>query len=256
MQTWRLIIEYDGREFCGWQRQPGVRTVQQVLEEVVCQVLGGEKVSLHASGRTDSGVHALGQVVSFRAEAHREPDRMRLALNTLLPPDVACIDAAHMPEGFHARLSARGKIYRYIVLNRRDRSPFHNGRALYLRRAVDWSAIDAALSDYLGTHDFSSFRGPACTERNPVRTIKRAERKHIGRDEHWLEFEGPGFLRHQIRIMVGTLLEIGEGRRPVDDIPRLYEARSREAAGRTAAPDGLYLVQVFYGPEWTQPEAE
>ena len=246
MQTWKLVIEYDGAAFCGWQRQPGVETVQEALEGAVRRFFGGEVIHCQASGRTDSGVHALGQVVSFRASAERDPEKLRMAMNTMLPKSVSCVSAARAPEGFHARLSAIGKRYRYVIFARQDRSPFHWGRALYVRRPMDWAAVDRALPDFLGTHDCASFRGPGCEERNPVRTIREATRREVEPGLHWIEFEGPGFLRYQIRIMVGTLLEIAEGRRPADDIPRVRAARDRDLAGRTALPDGLYLVEVRY----------
>lgn len=246
MTTWKLMIEYDGAAFCGWQTQPGVETVQETLEKVVRQIFGGEFISCSASGRTDSGVHALGQVVSFRAETQRDPDKLRMALNTLLPKTVSCISASIAPDGFHARMAAIGKRYRYLVLHRPDRSPFLWTRALYVRRPLNWEAIDHALVLMRGTYDCSCFRGPGCEERNPIRSIREAFHVDRGGGEHWIEFEGPGFLRYQIRIMVGTLLEIGEGRRPVDDIPRLIASKNRNLSGRTALADGLYLVRVYY----------
>lgn len=245
-QTYRLIVEYDGSAFCGWQTQPGVETVQETLEKAVRQVFGGEHINCHASGRTDSGVHALGQVVSFQAQTPRDANKLRMALNTLLPKTVSCIDATIVPHGFHARLSAIGKRYRYVIMQRRDRSPFSWNRSLYIRHTLSWDAIEQGLSDMRGTYDCSAFRGPNCEERNPMRTIREATHTDRGDGEHWIEFEGPGFLRYQIRIMVGTLLEIGEGRRPADDVPRIIATRDRNQAGRTALPDGLYLVRVYY----------
>lgn len=246
MPTWRLTIQYDGAEFCGWQLQPEGRTVQGEVERVLSRVFGGEPIRANSAGRTDAGVHALGQVVSFRSVATRPPDGLRMALNTLLPYDIACIDAALAPPEFHARLSASGKRYRYVVLHRRDRSPMLHQRACHIRWPLDWEKIEAGLQEYLGTHDFSAFRGPSCEERNPVRTISRAAHIDRGDGEHWIEIEGPGFLRHQVRIMVGTLLEIGEGRRPVSDIPRLLSLGDRTQSGRTAPPGGLFMVEVYY----------
>lgn len=246
MPTWRLTIQYDGAAFCGWQAQPGVDTVQVALEKALRQFFGGEEICCHASGRTDSGVHALGQVVSFRAETEREPAKLRLALYTLLPKTVSCIDARIVEDGFHARMSAIGKRYRYVILNRQDRSPFHWTRSLLVRKPLNWGAMEQGLQDMLGTYDCSAFRGPGCEHRNPRRTIREARHIDRGADEHWIEFEGPGFLRYQIRIMVGTLLEIGEGRRPADDVPRIIATQDRAKAGKTALADGLYLVQVYY----------
>jgi len=243
--NWRLTLEYQGEAFSGWQRQAAVRTVQQVVEEALAVVFDEPRVVVHASGRTDAGVHALGQVISFRTPTEREPERVRLALNALLPRDVSCLAAEHAPPEFHARFSALGKTYRYLVLDRRDRSPFWAGRAFHSRRPLDWEAIAAALPHFAGTHDFTSFHGHHVKERDPVKTITAAT--HSREDElHALTFSGSGFLRFQVRIMVGTLLEIGQGRRAPDSVPGLLEARDRRLAGRTAHPDGLYLVAVRY----------
>lgn len=245
LTNWRLTLEYHGRRFSGWQRQPGARTVQQVVEEALATVFAEPGIVVHASGRTDAGVHALAQVASFRCATPREPDRVRLALNALLPDDVSCRGAEIAPPEFHARFSARGKTYRYLVLDRPDRSPFWRGRAYHTRRPMDWSAIQRTLPQLEGTHDFTSFHGHHVRERDPVRTIDAATHTVDGQ-LHALTFSGTGFLRFQVRIMVGTLLEIGLGRRPAESLPEVFAARDRRAAGRTAHPDGLYLVEVRY----------
>ena len=251
MQTWKLTIAYDGRKLCGWQAQAGVRTVQVELEVALRQLFGGENIVAHGSGRTDSGVHALGQVVSFRAERPRDPGTLAVALNSLLPSDISCLQAAHAPAGFHARFSATGKTYRYLLLESPVRSPFWTGLATRVRYPIDWSAFDQALADYLGTHDFTAFQGPQTDKkRSPIRTISRSERTLEAGPHgvvHAVTFEGPGFLRYQLRIMVGTALEIGFGRRSPTSIRELLALGpdgSRAAAGKTAPPDGLYLVEV------------
>lgn len=255
--TWRLVVEYDGRRFSGFQRQGrradgtsvgGDRTIQRSLEDALCQFFGGEKIIVHGSGRTDAGVHALGQVVSFRAEGVRDPERVRLALNTLLPPDLACVSASVAPDRFHARISATGKTYRYVVLARPDRSPFQVGRAWYVRQPVDWAGVDAALALYRGTHDFSAFRASSCKMTRTVRTIERSERIALGA-EHHLVFEAKGFLRYQVRVLVGTALDVGMGKRTLAQVEEALATGRREIAGRTAPPDGLYLVEVRYRPD-------
>lgn len=249
--NWRLTVEYDGRAFCGWQRQAGDRTVQETLEVALSKLFGGERIVLHGSGRTDSGVHALGQVASFRAERAREPERVRWGLNTLLPPDVSVIEAQPAPDGFHARFSARGKTYRYLVLDRPDRSPFWAGRAWHTRTPLDWSAVEVGLAHFVGKHDFRAFRGPNCERRNPVRTIESADHRVLPDGLHAIEFRGPGFLRYQVRIMVGTLIEVGLGKRDPAQISAALLSGRRADAGRTAFPEGLYLVEVRY-PEATE----
>lgn len=249
---WRIDLEYDGRGFCGWQRQAASRTVQEVVESALSGVFGGERITTTSAGRTDTGVHALGQVVSFAASTPRRPDAVRKGMNALLPDDVAVYAAQEVPDAFHARFSAIDKTYRYILLERGDRSPFWLGRAFRPRRPLDWTAVHEGIARLEGTHDFSAFRGPNCAQRTPVRSITRASCTHVGDGVHHLEFVGPGFLRYQVRIMVGTLLEAGWGRRTPESITAALASGRREDAGRTAPPDGLYLVNVRY-PE-TLPE--
>lgn len=245
MPTWKLTLEYDGRTFSGWQRQKNAVAIQEVVEDALGAMFGGERIVVHMAGRTDAGVHALGQVISFRAATSRDPVKVRLGVNSFLPEQIKCVGAEVVGDDFHARFSARGKTYRYVVLPRSDPSPFWVGRALLVRNEVDWEALDGALAALVGTHDFTSFRGPGCEGRDPVRTIDSAVRTEV-EGLHRIEFRGRGFVRYQVRIMVGTLLEIGLGRRPADDIPRILAAKDRAAAGRTALPDGLYLVEVRY----------
>ena len=249
MPTYRLIVEYDGASLSGFQTQPNAPTIQSALEAALSVHFGVPRVIVHGSGRTDAGVHALGQVVTFRVPVEREPWRIRMGLNTALPPEISVIEADRVPDGFHARLSAVGKTYRYRIIERRDRSPFFVGRALHLKRSFDWSRIDAALPALVGTHDFSAFRGAGCTARSPVRTIDRAEHHDLGGGEHHLEFHGDGFLRYQVRRMVGTLIEIGDGRFPAEHLREVLESRDPARSGRTAQPHGLYLVSVDYPPE-------
>lgn len=244
--NWRLKLEYDGQAFCGWQRQLGDRTVQETLEVALASLFGGETIVAHGAGRTDSGVHALGQVASFRAERWREPARVRAGLNALLPPDVSVLDAQPAPDSFHARFSACGKTYRYLLLDRNERSPFWAGRAWQTCTPLDWAQVESGLARFVGQHDFTAFRGPHSEQRNPIRLIESATHRTLESGMHAIEFRGPGFLRYQVRIMVGTLIEVGLGKRAPEQISDALRGGTRADAGRTAFPDGLYLVEVRY----------
>ena len=245
LTTWRLTLEYDGRGYSGWQRQTNALSVQEVVEDALSKLMSEQRVIIHAAGRTDAGVHALGQVISFRTPLPRTPLAVRLGLNTRLPDDIAVVDATPAHPSFHARYSATGKTYRYLVLDRPDRSPFWASRAVYLRQSIDWEKVDAALPSFLGRHDFSAFRGPGARQRSPIRVIESIEHRREG-GLHVIEVTGPGFLRYQVRIMVGTLIDIGLGRLPVESVATALGTGSREAAGRTAPAHWLYLVSVRY----------
>ena len=244
MATWKLVVAYDGARFSGWQRQARDRSVQGTLEDAVTQLFGGTRITVHGAGRTDAGVHAHGQVASFRSEVPRDPERVRMGLNTILPRDVSVVDARIIEGDFHARIHAVNKLYRYIVLARRDRDPFHYDRAWHVRQTVDWAAVDACLALYVGTHEFKGFRSAGCVMKRTVRTIHRAERREVAPGVHHLEFEGPGFLRYQVRILTGTALDVGLGRRTLDDVRAALATGERARAGDTAPPHGLYLVRV------------
>ena len=245
MSTWRLTLAWDGAAYSGWQRQDGAPTIQACVEDALGTFFGVPRVVVHASGRTDAGVHALAQVISFTAEEPRSPEKLRLALNTRLPKDIACLDAEIAPDDFHARFNVSDKNYRYVVLERRDRCPFRRDRALHVRPPLDWAAVEAALPALVGTHDFTAFSVTGTEARSGVRTITRAEHLAMG-EEHRLEFTGNGFLRYQVRRMVGTLLEVAKGQRPASDVAEVLASGDRGRAGKTAPPGGLYLVGVRY----------
>lgn len=245
MYTWRLTLEYDGRAYCGWQLQPNGVSIQQRLEEALATVLAGESVRVTASGRTDAGVHALGQVVSLRCEARRPAKAFVAGLNSLLPPDIAVLEASPVPAEFHARYSAIGKHYRYRILAAPARSALRDGRVWHLREPLDVAAMQCALDAVVGEHDFSSFRARKCGANHPVRELRAARIRSVD-DELWLEFHGSGFLRHMVRNLVGSAVEVGRGSRATGWMAEVLKARDRSQAGPTAPGCGLYLVRVDY----------
>lgn len=243
MPTFRFVIEYDGTEFRGWQRQAGeVRTVQGVFEAALARV-GGCAVAVAGAGRTDAGVHAEGQVASARFETRLDPETLRRALNAVLPRDVAVLGVSPAPDSFHARRDALAKLYAYRIWNGATRSPLRERRWLHVPARLDRAALRAALAELVGTHDFASFQAAGSRPGPTVRRIDRAALIEDG-DALRIELEGSGFLRHMVRNAVGTLLEVGSGRRAPDSIPALLAARDRARAGPTAAPQGLTLVRV------------
>lgn len=245
MGTARLDIAYDGRRFAGWAAQPGQRTVQGELEAAI-ERIAGERVTLTVAGRTDAGVHATGQVASFEHEREL-PEPFAERLNAVLAGDVSVLGAAATPEGFDARRDARSRTYRYRVLASPIRDPFEEGRALWWRHPLDRAALDACARAVVGDHDFTAFT-PTQTEhvlfeRSVIRCSWAAE------DERALlalEIEAPAFMRSMVRVLAGTMLEVGGGRRTPEDFRALLAGAPRERAGETAPAHGLYLAAVRY----------
>ena len=241
-----LTVAWDGAPFYGWQSQPGGGTIQQYFEAALREILGGESVVVTASGRTDAGVHALGQMVSFACTARRTENAIRRGLNALLPPEIVVLKAQAVPLAYDPRRWARRKLYRYRVLNRMVRCPHRRGRVWFHRKPLDVPAMLAAIPDLVGKHDFTSFRATGCTAAHPRRRLVSAQLRSV-EDELHFEFIGNGFLRYQVRNMVGTLIQIGFGQRSPDSIPALLAARERKQAGPTAPSHGLWLVWVEVG---------
>ncbi len=245
-QRWKLTLEYDGRPFVGWQRQDNGPSVQGCLEEAVHR-FAQERVTVHAAGRTDAGVHALGMVASLELEKGTTADKVRDALNFHLKPNpIAVLRVEPAGPEFHARFSCLGRAYLYRIVNRRAPLALEAGRAWPVSQPLDAEAMDRAAKRLLGLHDFSSFRAGQCQARSPVKTLDRLDVTRVGEEVHVVT-RARSFLHHQVRNMVGTLKLVGEGRWSADDVSAALEARDRAAAGPTAPSDGLYFTEAWYG---------
>lgn len=240
----KLVLEYDGTAYHGWQVQPGLDTVQGRLEGALAR-LAGAPVHVMGAGRTDAGVHALGQVASCSAALRLDDTTLRRALNALLPRDIVARDVETVAADFDARRSARAKTYRYTLLRRAYPSALHGRFSLYVPQALDLDAMNEAARHLIGTHDFSAFRAGTCTAASPIRTVDRG-RWDVAGDLWRFDIVGNAFLQHMVRIIVGTLLEVGRGRRRADDVAEILASRDRGRAGKTASAQGLCLVAVEY----------
>jgi len=241
----KLVLEYDGRGFVGWQRQANGLSLQEVLEEAVFRFCG-ERVITHVAGRTDAGVHALGQVAHLDLAKTTDPEVVRDALNFHLKPHpVAVLRAVPAGPEFHARFSARERAYLYRIVNRRAPLTLDRGRAWLIQTPLDLAAMRAGAVHLVGRHDFSSFRAAECQAKSPVKTLDRLDLSREA-DAIVVHARARSFLHHQVRNMVGSLKLVGEGTWVPDDLRRVLQARDRRAAGPTAPPDGLYLLEVVY----------
>lgn len=243
MPTLRLTLEYDGTGFRGWARQPGERTVEGVVREALDAVLPRWD-GLAVAGRTDAGVHATGQVVSLEADGGPPMARLAEALNTALPEDVAIVSAEQAPDGFHARFSAAGRTYRYLVLNRRERAPLRLRRALWWPRPLDEVALASCAAAIVGEHDFTAFT-PTETQHEVLRRNVLAAGWEREGERLAFTITADGFLRHMVRTLVGTMLEAGP--EAAERLRPLLEGRPRSEAGLTAPAWGLCLERVEYG---------
>jgi tRNA pseudouridine38-40 synthase len=246
VSAFRAILAYDGTDFAGWQRQAGgERTVQETLAAALRRVCGAEP-AVEGAGRTDAGVHAAGQVAGIEVETRLGAPELQRALNAVLPPDLAVLALEPTVPGWHPRRDARRKLYRYAIWNGPVRAPLRERFSHFVPRPLDAPAMAQAAAALVGTHDFRSFQAAGSGVRGSVRTLYRAEVLGKGGEEVALEFEGSGFLRHMVRNLAGTLIEVGLGRRPAASLPALLAARDRSRAGPTAPARGLTLVQVEY----------
>ncbi|MBJ6725874.1 tRNA pseudouridine(38-40) synthase TruA [Geomonas sp. Red875] len=252
MRNIMLTVEYDGTNYCGWQTQPNATSVQEIMEGALAQMLG-EPVRLHASGRTDAGVHALGMAACFQTDKTMPLRAFREGLNTLLPRDIAVREAREMPLDFNPRFHAQGKHYRYTFLLDDIRSPLTRHTAWRLKGKLDVEAARRACAEFVGEHDFAAFRASNCAAKTTVREIYSMDLTQDGRFLY-LDVRGSGFLKNMIRVIAGTLVEVGQGKRTPEDIRQLLEGGDRRASGQTAPPQGLCLMEVFYPEVGAEPD--
>jgi len=242
----KLVVAYEGTRYHGWQRQVGQITIQEVLEQAVARIVS-HRVKIIGAGRTDSGVHALGQVCNFRTHSSIPLDGLKTGLNSLLPDDIRVLSIEEVPQSFHSRYSARRKIYVYRILNSEEPDIFARRYEWHIAVPLDLSVISECLSMLLGKHDFSAFRSSGSSNRNPVRTMFRADlARGTNPSRLILLFEADGFLRHMVRNIVGTVVAAGMGKFSVEGFREIIESRDRTRAGKKAPAPGLFLVRVIY----------
>ena len=241
----RLILEYDGGQYHGWQRQKGATTIQGTIEDKI-QMMIGESVILIASGRTDAGVHARNQICNFTTKTDIDPDSIKRGLNSLLPEDIFIRKAEYVPIDFHSRYSAKRKTYEYRILNQKQADVFLRFYTWHIRRDLSFSEMEKCMSVLVGKHDFSSFKSSGSGNNNPVRELTRAEIHGPDNGVLSLVFEADGFLRHMVRNIVGTVVEVGRGRIDVHTFMEIFQSKDRRLAGIKAPPQGLFLKMVTY----------
>ncbi|MDR0299393.1 MAG: tRNA pseudouridine(38-40) synthase TruA [Streptococcaceae bacterium] len=249
MTRFKATIAYDGTDFSGFQEQPGLRTVQSEIEKVLRRLNSDQELKLQMAGRTDSGVHAYGQVIHFDLEDSRSTERIRFALDTQTPADISIWKLEKVGENFHSRFTAHEKIYEYLLDNSFSRSPFKRRGQAWFRYPLDLELMQEAIKKIEGQHDFEGFTATGGTVEDKVRMISQASVEKIDETSFKFTFRGNGFLYKQVRNMVGTLIKIGNKKMPVEQIDQILRTGNRQLAGPTAHPEGLYLKEVIYHDE-------
>lgn len=244
MRNIKLTIEYDGKDFNGWQRQPLKLNIQGTIEQAI-KIVTGEEVDLMASGRTDAGVHAYGQVANFKTNSNIPIEKIPIALNSNLKKSIRIISAEEVDERFHSRLTCKRKTYRYVINNSEFSSAIYRNLETHIPQKLDIEKMKQAAKYFEGEHDFKAFKASGTSSKSSVRTIYKAEVYQEG-DRIMIELTGNGFLYNMVRIIAGTLVEVGFGKIEPNTIPEIIENKKRENAGKTLPPNGLYLMKVIY----------
>lgn len=245
MRNIKLVIEYDGKEFNGWQKQPDKLNIQGTIEKAI-ESITGEQVDLTASGRTDRGVHALGQVANFKTNSNIPIEKMAIAINSNLKKSIRIISAEEVDDKFHSRLTCKRKTYRYIINNSEYGTAIYRNLETHIPLKLDAGKMQEAVKYFEGEHDFKAFRASGTSSKSSVRTIYNAEVKQMPDERIFIELTGNGFLYNMVRIIAGTLVEVGLGKIQPSEIENIIKSKNREMAGKTLSPQGLYLVKVEY----------
>jgi len=240
----KIVLEYDGTAYCGWQRQKNALSIQEVLERAISAITG-EQTHVIGAGRTDRGVHALGQVANFKTNTRIPIEKLPYAINSRLPEDIVVKHAEQVPEDFHARFWAKSKVYTYTIYNSKFPSPLYRRYSYFYPVPLDLDAMQRAARFLVGVHDFKAFMASGSAVKSTVRHVKRLEVVRDGEIVR-IEIEADGFLYNMVRIIAGTLLEVGIGKREADEMVSIIESGDRFCAGKTLAPQGLCLVKVNY----------
>lgn len=245
MRNIKLIIEYDGKEFNGWQKQPDKLNIQGNIERAI-EVITGEKVNLTASGRTDRGVHAIGQVANFKTNSELPIEKFPIAINSNLKKSIRIKEAEEVDERFHSRLTCKRKTYRYVINNSKYGTAIYRNQETHIPIKLNFEKMKKAIKYFEGEHDFKAFRASGTSSKSSVRTIYKAEIKQMPNERIWIELTGNGFLYNMVRIIAGTLVEVGMEKIEPEEILNIIQSKKREKAGKTLQPQGLYLLNVEY----------
>lgn len=244
MRNIKLTIEYDGKDFNGWQKQPTKMNIQGTIEQAIKQITG-EDVELNASGRTDAGVHALGQVANFKTNSKIPIEKFAIAINSKLKRSIVIKRAEEVDERFHSRLSCKRKTYRYIINNSQEGTAIYRNLETHIPQKLDVEKMQKAVKYFEGEHDFKAFKASGTSSKSSVRTIYKAN-VYQENEKIFIELTGNGFLYNMVRIIAGTLVDVGLGKIEPEEIPKIIQEGKRENAGKTLPPNGLYLVKVMY----------
>lgn len=244
MRNIKLIIEYDGKKFGGWQKQPNKLNIQGEIEKAIEEITG-ETVELNASGRTDAGVHSLGQTANFKTNSKIDISKMAIAINSKLKQSIRIIKAEEVDEKFHARYSCKGKKYKYVINNSKYGSAIYRDLEYHMPIKLNVEAMQKGIKYFEGEHDFKGFKASGTSSKSSVRTIYSAKVIENG-ERIIIELEGNGFLYNMVRIISGTIVDVGLGKIKPEEIPEIIESKDRTRAGKTLPPQGLYLVEVYY----------